>query len=120
MHQMSSYFNRTGKQFKKHFFEGISDARKAHHDQFNYRLAGEGLTAEYLCASDQTKQVLTKWLKYDGVETSPARVRCMLRILRDTWTAFMKDPELHVQNLTAVNVFLLTVSFIVIVIDRVQ
>ena len=90
----------------------MNDGRKANHEQFNYRLAGEGLTAEYLCASDQTKLVLTKWLKYDGVETSPNRVRCMLRILRGTWTEFMKDPELHVQNLTAVNVFTLTCVFL--------
>jgi hypothetical protein len=91
-----------GKQFKKQFIEGIHDGRKSNHEQFNFRLSGEGLTAEYLCASEQTKLVLQKWILFDGVECTPARIRAMLRILRATWLAFMDDPELHVERLTAV------------------
>ena len=95
----------SGKQFKKQFQEGIHDAIKSNHEQYNFRLTGEGVTAEYLCASEQTKLVLQKWLVFDGVLSTPARVRAMLRILRDTWIAFMKDPELHVARLTQVSCY---------------
>jgi hypothetical protein len=94
---------RSGRDYKARFAQGISHATKAHHDRYNYRVSGDGTTAEYHCASLETQDCVRKWLEFENEgdfrEPTSAAIKSKVSILRGTWKNFVKDPQAHVDCL---------------------
>ena len=72
------------------------------HNMYNHRIKGEGVTAEYLCASDLTKSSVKKWLLYEKKDMSVTLVKSRIAVLRRDWILFMKDPAAYVSMLKQV------------------
>jgi hypothetical protein len=55
-------------------------------------VSGDGKTAEYYCASDQTVAAVLKWEQYDKTDRTVKGATEKVKILRNAWLEFMLDP----------------------------
>jgi hypothetical protein len=89
----------TGRDYKVRFVKGLQGANPDVNNVYNYKVKGNGPTAEYILCSEKTKEDLVKWFKYEKCESSTARIKKKLTLLRNEWTTFMKYPQRHVDRL---------------------
>ena len=91
-----------GRNYAERFMQGIKQANGPYHSIYNYRVTGEGATAEYYCASITTIHCVDKWLQYENKSATPSRIQSKLEILRSTWIAFQNHPQGHYEALMKV------------------
>ena len=89
----------TGKNYKKQFKEALQNAQGTYPSLYLHRVKGEGLSAEYYVASDHTRLVLQQWFKYENKDSTCASIKQKITTLRVAWTAFILNPNQHVEDM---------------------
>jgi hypothetical protein len=93
---------KTGRNYKQRLQQAVVRAHDKQFHVYNYRVSGQGRTAEYYCASDVTRRSITDWFVHHDVEPTPDLIRARVKVLRDIWVLFRKNPRKHFDDITQV------------------
>ena len=93
----------TGRNYKERFQTGLKNGRSNLFDVYNYKVNGDGKTAEYYCASEITKISTTQWFIHVEKQPDKRSITARMKTLLTTWKEFRKSPQRHFETIYTVS-----------------